>query len=392
MIRVLQVLGGTNLGGAESRIMDIYRHIDRDRIQFDFLITEGNSGFYTPQIEELGGHVYTVPPYRVINHGKYKAAVKAFFEEHKGYAAVHGHMTSTASIYLPIAKKSGVGLTIAHARSAGVDSGPKGKVTNFLRKHLPEKCDKMIACSDLAAKSVFGENNYNDGKVKVMPNAIDVEEFTFDSDKRNEIRARYNVSDKFLVGHVGRFHEAKNHKFIVDTFAKFLEYREDAVLMLVGDGPLKQNVLAWIEEADKANIAAGKPSVKDKIILTGNQSPVAPFYHAFDLFFFPSVFEGMPGTVVEAQASGLHSVISDAITRMVKVSDLVEFYSLEQTVNEWAKKLYSVVGDIPVDKLTEDRAYMCRSIVDSMKETEFNVEKQIEYYVSLYEGGATELN
>ena len=108
MIRVLQVLGGTNLGGAESRIMDIYRHMDRSRIQFDFLVTEGNSGYFTPEIESLGGHVYTIPRYRIYNHMQYVAGVKAFFEQHHDYMAVHGHMTSTAAIYLPIAKAAGI--------------------------------------------------------------------------------------------------------------------------------------------------------------------------------------------------------------------------------------------------------------------------------------------
>lgn len=385
MIRVLQVLGGTNLGGAESRIMDIYRHMDRDRIQFDFLVTQGNSGYFTPEIESLGGHVYTIPKYRIINHMVYKKAVKEFFEKHNEYSAVHGHMTSTAAIYLPIAKKSGVKLTIAHARSAGVDSGIKGRLTNVLRKPLPKKCDMMIACSDLAARAVFGEDNYNDGKVKIMPNAIDVGSFCFNADKRNEIRERYAVGDKFVIGHVGRFHEAKNHRFLIEVFAKLLEYRKDAVLMVVGDGPLKPDIVTWIDEADKENVAQGRTTLKDKIILTGNQSPVEPFYQAFDLFLFPSIFEGMPGTVVEAQASGLYSLISDSITRMVKVSDHVEFFSLEKTAEEWAGKVYSMIGDFPVDRLADERKSDCRVINDSLKDSNYNVEKQIEYYVSLYE-------
>ena len=231
MVRVLQVLGGTHLGGAESRIMDLYNHIDRDKIQFDFLITEGNSGHFTPEIEALGGHVYTVPKYRFYNHFQYIKAVKKFFSEHDEFAAVHGHMTSTAAMYLPIAKKSGVELSIAHARSAGVDKGIKGKLTRFLRRNLSNRCDMMIACSDLAAISVFGQDSYDMGKVKIMPNAIDVVDYAVNQDERAQIRSQYGVEDKFVIGHVGRLHHAKNHEFLIKIFGQFVQIRKDAVLM-----------------------------------------------------------------------------------------------------------------------------------------------------------------
>ena len=196
MIRVLQVLGSTTLGGAESRVMDLYRHMDKERIQFDFLVTRGHTGHFDSEIESLGGHVYTVSPYRIYNHKQYVTEVRQFFKEHSDYKAVHGHMTSTASIYLPIAKESGIPLTIAHARSAGVDSGIKGKLTNLLRKKLPERCDKMIACSDLAAVSVFGEHNYVDGLVKIMPNAIETKDYAVNAIERERIRKEYGIEDR----------------------------------------------------------------------------------------------------------------------------------------------------------------------------------------------------
>ena len=377
MIRVLQVLGSTNLGGAESRMMDIYRHIDRERIQFDFLITEGNSGHFTPEIESLGGHVYTVPAYRVYNHKQYIEAVRTFFEEHKGYKAVHGHMTSTAAIYLPIAKKSGVPLTIAHARSAGVDSGIKGKVTKLLRKHLSDRCDMMLACSDLAAIAVFGEESYADGRVKIIPNAIAPDDYRIDEIARAGIRKDLQVDDKFVIGHVGRFHEAKNHGFLLESFAEFVKLRQDAVLVIVGDGALRAQIEEKIHEL----------KLEGKVILTGNKSPVAPYYQTFDVFLFPSLFEGMPGTVVEAQAACVKSLISDAITRQVKVTDLVEFYSLSQTAAEWASKLYSMYGDMPVDRIWQERMADADDIMRIMSDTDVNVNKQVEYYTSLYEEG-----
>ena len=389
MIRVLQVLGSTTLGGAESRVMDLYRHMDRDRIQFDFLVTRGHTGHFDAEIESLGGHVYTVMPYRIYNHKKYTDEVKAFFAQHNDYAAVHGHMTSTAAIYLPIAKAAGIPLTIAHARSAGVDSGIKGYLTNMLRKNLPGRCDRMIACSDLAAKAVFGEHSYSDGRVKVMPNAIETSDYRTDAGSRKQIRDRYGIGDRFVVGHTGRFHEAKNHRFLIDVFVEYLKFRDDAVLMIVGDGALRGSIEAYIEELDIKARAKGE-SIKDKIILAGSQSPIAPYYQAFDALVFPSLYEGMPGTVVEAQASGLKCLVSDSVTRMVKTTDLVEFESLSRTAGQWAEKLNSIFGSLPVDSLWAERVQQNPIIQQIMKDSDYDVNEQIRYYTELYEKGLDE--
>lgn len=366
MIRVLQVLGGTNLGGAESRIMDIYRHIDREKIQFDFLVTAGNDGYFSPEIKSLGGNVYTIPKYRFYNHFQYINAVKSFFAKHTEFSAVHGHMTSTAAMYLPIAKKSGVPLTIAHARSAGVDKGIKGKLTRFLRRKLSKKCDMMIACSDLAGISVFGKKAQEAGKVVFMPNGIDTDEYRLDTITRDKLRQQYRVEDKLVIGHVGRFHYAKNHEFLIKVFAEVLKIRDDAVLMIVGDGSLRLDIERWVDEN----------GVKEKVILTGNQSPVAPFFQTFDCMLFPSRFEGMPGTVVEAQAAGVPCLISDTITPQVKASELVEFMSLNSSYEEWAQKLVELVDD--------------KYERPDLSQTMYDVNNQIAYYTDLYTKAAKE--
>ncbi len=380
MVRVLQVLGSTTLGGAESRVMDLYRHMDRDRVQFDFLVTKGHTGHFDEEIESLGGHVYTIMPYRIYNHKQYTDAAKAFFKEHNDYAVVHGHMTSTASIYLPIAKASGVPLTIAHARSAGVDSGIKGTLTNMLRKNLSKRCDKMLACSDLAARSVFGEHSYADGLVKIMPNAIEVTDYAVNTSDRERIRNKYNVTDKFVIGHAGRFHEAKNHLFLIDVFNEFLKLRKDAVLMLLGDGPLEESIRDHIKGL----------SIEDKVILAGNQSPISPFYQAFDAFVFPSIYEGMPGAVIEAQAAGLRCLVSDSVTRLAKTTDLVEFESLNKDSKKWANKINSIYGDLPVNALWNERLRDNHAIQQIMLDSDYDVNNQVRYYTDLYEKGIDE--
>ena len=185
-IRILHVLGTTQLGGAESRIMDLYRHVDRERVQFDFLVHTGGEGFFDKEIRELGGRIFRVPRFRFYNYFSYKKAVKDFFEKNHEFRAVQGHITSTAAIYLPIAKRAGIPLIIAHARSAGVDKGIKGVLTRLLRRNLSKKADFLFTCSELAGISVFGRKAVEAGKTVFVPNAIDCEAFEDDGLRRGD--------------------------------------------------------------------------------------------------------------------------------------------------------------------------------------------------------------
>ncbi len=370
MIKVLQVLGTVDLGGAESRVMDLYRHMDRDKIVFDFLVTEGTGDHYKKEIESLGGRVYYLPAFRIVNILSYRQACIRFFKSHmqggkSEYSAVHGHMTSTASIYLPIAKKYGVPLLIAHARSAGTDPGLKGIATRLLRRDLYKRCDVMLACSDKAGDSVFGKGR----DYVFMPNAIDTEEFAYDESARKRIRDEYGIDDdKILIGHVGSFRYAKNHEFIIEIFKHLSEDSDRYRLMLVGDGSLRDDIKAMVKGY----------GLDDRVIFTGNRTPVAPYYQAFDLLLFPSHYEGMPGTVVEAQASGLPCIISDTITKQVIITDLVKVISLADSVSNWAES----IEELPVnDHMRENiRTEDGRELSSTM----YDVNKQVEYYNNLY--------
>lgn len=365
-VRVLHVLGTTNLGGAESRIMDLYRHIDREKIQFDFLIHTTKEGFFDREIKQLGGNIYYLPSFRVYNYFAYKKACKAFFASHNEFQMVQGHMTSTASIYLPVAKKAGVPVTIAHARSAGVDKGMKGWITKLLRKNLYRKCDYMFSCSDLASRAVFGDKQYEAGKVVFVPNAVDTKDFAPDEYMREKIRREYGLENSFVIGHVGRFHYAKNHEFILDIFAEVLKQNKQAKLFLLGDGPRRQEM----EEK------AAELGIKERVIFAGNQNPVAPYYQAMDVFLFPSRFEGMPGTVVEAQAAGLPCLIADTITTQVKVTELVTFLSLEQSAKLWAEQLNRIAAEQKIQKNAETEI--------DLSKTNYDVNYQVKQYEQFY--------
>lgn len=362
-VRVLQVLGGTSLGGAESRVMDSYRHLDRSRIQFDFCVHSQEEGFFDKEIESLGGHIYRVPRFQVVNWLAYRKAWKDLFREHPGYVAVHGHMTSTASIYLPIAKAAGVPLTIAHARSAGVDPGLKGAMTRFLRRNLGKKADVCLTCSRLAGEAVFGKKMVEAGRVTTVPNAIDAREFAFSEKKRKQKRAELEIGEQeFVIGHVGRFGHMKNHAFLLDVFAEICRKVPDSRLLLVGEGGLM----------DSVREKAASLGLSDRVIFTGNQAQVADFYMAMDFFVFPSIFEGLPGSVIEAQASGLRCLVSDSVTDEVLITPLAQARSLSDKASVWAQNVL------------ERRSYEREQMEQAIKEAGFDVSDQVKFLEKLY--------
>lgn len=345
-IRVLHVLGTTNLGGAESRIMELYRCIDRNQVQFDFLIHTREDGHYSEEIRSLGGHIYSLPRFKIFNMAEYRKAIHTFFKEHTEFSVVQGHMTSTAAIYLPIAKqeygrRSMPLITAAHARSAGVDKGLKGLATRILRLPLKNRADYLFTCSKEAGIAVYGARAVREGRVWTIPNAIDAQRFSFQQKVRDEIRSELGIQDKFVIGHVGRFGFMKNHTYLVDVFAKICETRKDAVLVMIGQGELEETIREKVKSL----------GLEDRAYFLGNRYDVEKYYQAFDYFVFPSTFEGLPGSVAEAQAAGLHCLVSDKVTREVALTDLVAYRSIEEDPGLWAEE---ILGNAQAALVRED--------------------------------------
>ena len=345
-IRVLHVLGTTNLGGAESRIMELYRCIDRNQVQFDFLIHTREDGHYSEEIRSLGGHIYSLPRFKFFNMAEYRKAIHTFFKEHTEFSVVQGHMTSTAAIYLPIAKqeygrRSMPLITAAHARSAGVDKGLKGIATRILRFPLKNRADYLFTCSKEAGIAAYGTRAVREGRVWTIPNAIDAQRFSFQQKVRDEIRSELGIQNKFVIGHVGRFGFMKNHTYLVDIFAKICETRKDAVLVMIGQGELEETIREKVKSL----------GLEDRAYFLGNRYDVEKYYQAFDYFVFPSTFEGLPGSVAEAQAAGLHCLVSDKVTREVALTDLVAYRSIEENPGLWAEE---ILGNAQAALVRED--------------------------------------
>lgn len=369
-VRILHVLGNTNLGGAESRIMDLYRHIDRSRVQFDFLVHTRESGYFDEEIMRMGGHIYRVPRFRIYNYFSYVHKLEKFFRQNHGYRVVQGHMTSTAAIYLPIAKSAGIPVTIAHARSAGVDRGIKGIITRWMRRKLPGKTDYMFTCSKLAGISVFGKEAVEAGKTIFVPNAIDCGVFAYDQEKRQRVRDELGISDKYVIGHVGRFHYAKNHEYLLQVFAalcgeKYMESGKDYVLLLLGDG----------DGMEAAKQLAKELGIGKKVFFAGSKSNVWDYYQAMDYFIYPSRYEGLPGTVLEAQVTGLRCLMSDSICQEVMATELVKAMSIKEDAGKWASYV----------KETED--YIRADHQEEVAKAGFDVGMQAEKMMKFYETG-----
>lgn len=376
-IRVLHVLGGLGLGGAESRIMDLYRQMDREQIQFDFLVHSKNvknsktdmsvkeKQYYDEEVLGMGGHIYVLPKFKVYNYFDYRRAIKQFFATHHDFAVVQGHMTSTAGIYMPIAKKAGIPITVAHSRNAGVEKGLKGIATKFFRRNLAKKVDHCFACSVLAGEDVFGKEVMNAGRVKVIHNAINASKFRYNQAVRDEMRSQLHIQDKLVLGHVGRFDYQKNHPYLIRIFKAVCDRRDDAVLLLLGEG-------AHMEEMKEL---CKQLKVEDKVLFVGNQKQPERYYQAFDVFLLPSFFEGLPGVLVEAQAAGLKCIVSDTVTKEAKVLDSVEYRSIEEPETKWAE---AILDSVP---------YARCDTYDEMQKAGFDVASQAEGYRYFYQTG-----
>jgi len=325
-IRVLQVLAGMNRGGAETFIMNVYRNIDRTKVQFDFILFRNEECDYNKEIKDLGGRIYWIPRYNGRNHFKFIKTWNTFFKQHRQYKIIHGHVRSTASIYLRIANKYGLH-TIAHSHSTS-SRGNRIEILlkNTIQYPIRNTADHLFSCSKRAGIWLYGVKATLKSNYRIIKNAIETEKYRFNKATRDENRKRLNVQNKFVIGHIGTFTPPKNHKFLIDVFKEVHDRNQDAVLLMVGDGELRPIIEKRIKDL----------SLTDSVILTGVRSDIPALLQAMDVFVFPSLFEGLGIVIVEAQASGLPCIISDTIPEEARITDLVKVLSLDDSMEIWA--------------------------------------------------------
>ncbi|HKM02201.1 MAG TPA: glycosyltransferase family 1 protein [Sedimentibacter sp.] len=330
-IRILQVLGRLDTGGAETMIMNLYENIDREQIQFDFVIHTEDECVYSSKVRNLGGVIYSVPSFTMKNIHKYKNAWRQLFIEHPEYKIIHGHVRSTASIYLKIANQYGL-ITIAHSHNTSSGKGLAAFVKNRMQYSIREIADYLFACSKESGVWLYGENACNGNNFYVLKNAIDTKKFAFSKEVRERVRKNLLLEDKLVLGHVGRFEQQKNHDFLMKVFHDINNLNKDARLILIGGGPL--------EGAIREKVC--RLHLEEVVIFLGIRSDVNELLQAMDLFLLPSFFEGLPVTLIEAQAAGLPILVSNTITREVQVTELIEYLEIDNGVAQWSKAVSNI--------------------------------------------------
>lgn len=317
-IRVAQMMTDMNYGGVEMVVMNYYRHIDRPKVQFDFFALEGSTIPQREEIERLGGRVYVVPKYTHLI--QYEREIQRIFRENN-YQIVHSHMNTLSVFSLYGAKKAGVPNRILHNHStAGKGETKKNIIKYMLRPFAKIYPTELCACSKLAGEWIYGRNT----EFRVFNNAIDLDKYRYDPEKRNALRRELGIEGKKVIGHIGRFCYQKNHDLLIDIFAEVTKAEKDSLLMLIGEGELEQEIRNKVHNL----------GLDDKVFFLGRRADAYRYYQAMDIFLLPSRYEGLPVVGVEAQAAGLPCVFSGNVTEEAKLLDTTVY--IDDDVKQYA--------------------------------------------------------
>ena len=332
-IIVAQIMGKWVGGGVESVIMNYYRHLDHSKVQFDFICDEDSTRIPYDEIKKLGGRVFLVPKYQ--NLPKYLKVLEKLFKENQ-YRIVHSNINTLSVFPLYAAKKAGVPIRISHSHST---SNPKewkrNLIKNILRPFSKRYATDYFACSELAGRYLFGNKTFDQGEVKIIHNAIDIEKFKFDEVARKKLRKELGIKDSTVViGHVGRFVQQKNHTFLVDVFNEYHRKKPDSKLLLVGSGPLEDEIKKKVERL----------GLKDSVLFLGQRDDINKLYSTMDIFCLPSLYEGLGVVGVEAQTAGLPCVFSDKIPDDIKITDSIKFIKLTDKLKIWSDEVAKIVN------------------------------------------------
>lgn len=367
-IRILHVVGKMHYGGMETLIMNIYRSIDRDKVQFDFMVHYNEPGEYDKEIKELGGKIYVMPNTIPINYFKYKKALNNFFSSNKKYKIIHSHLISTAFIYNRIAKKYGKKICITHSHSSSSETSLKSKISDVTSKLSENYTDIFFGCSKEACSYFFPKSVKKGINMTIIKNAIDSKKYSYNEYIRNKIRKDLQIEDKFVIGHIGRFSEHKNHDFLLDIFKEIYSNNNNSILILVGKGPLESKIKSKIN-----NLGLSK-----NVIFLGVINDIYNILQAIDIFLFPSVSEGFGIALLEAQASGLKCFTSkDVVPLDVKVTNLLEYISLNSSSDIWANKILEY-------KFGYERKDTSKEIINSGYDIKSQSNWFQKFYIDLY--------
>lgn len=326
MLRILHMIGCLEMGGSQTMVMNLYRKIDRTRVQFDFIVDRLTPCVFNAEIESMGGRIFYLPKLNGRNFFAVRKAWDTFFTEHPEYKILHSHVRSYASVYFPIAHKHHV-KTIIHSHSTSNGAGFSALVKGILQYPLRYQADYFFACSLPAGEWLFGKRVTRGAAYRTIRNPVDVEKFRFNDAVRQAVRRELHLApDQHVYGHIGRLHPAKNHAFLLEVFAAIHARDPRARLLIVGEGDLRPDIEASITRLH----------LTDSVQMLGLRTDSHRLLQAMDCFLFPSLWEGLGLSVIEAQAAGLPCYLSDTLPQEVSLSDLVHFLPISQGAELWA--------------------------------------------------------
>lgn len=328
-LRILQVVVNMNAGGIENMLMNLYRKMDRNRIQFDFLFHTTENCFFEEEIVQMGGRIHRIIPLRVTTLIKYNNALEKFFKN-ESYTIVHSHISVWSFFVLNAAKKSGIPIRIAHSHEAHDSIWDhrlhRVPMIYILKKVINQPLTHRFACGDDAGKWLFGK----DAKFTVLNNSIDINKFTYCSEQSSKMKRELGLDNFVVFGHVGRFNKQKNHHFLIEVFAKIVENLENSKLILIGEGKLEDEIKQLVKDKKLAN----------NVIFLGLRKDIDKILQAFDYFLMPSFYEGLPVSLVEAQASGLKIFASDKIAKETDLTNNIDYLDILDP-QAWANHIKS---------------------------------------------------
>ncbi len=344
MKRVLCIVGCMDAGGAETFLMKMYRSIDKDKYQMDFCVSARRKGFYDDEIEEMGGRIIPTSP-KSKGFIKSFKSIKKIVKQNKYEYVLRVSQHSLSAMELVAARAGGARTLIYRSSNSSTGGGLINRILHrlclFMSIGVP---DVKIAPSTEAAEFMFGKNSVKKGRAHLLHNAIDIDKYLYNQAARESVREELDISDKLVVGHIGRFAPQKNHEFLLDIFGEISKRQENAVLLLVGTGELQEKIKKKAHDME----------IADKVMFLGVRSDIPKILSAMDIFLFPSFFEGMPNTVIEAQGSGLSCIIADTITKEADITGLVEYMPLSADKEAWAKKCIDTMKSIGERRNTKE--------------------------------------
>lgn len=333
-IRVLHVVTHLNRNGLESRIMDIYRNIDRTQIQFDFMLHCKDNGHYGEEAELLGANLYHMPRISPLYFIKYLTELDKFFKQHREIKIVHAHLNTLSTWVLLVAKRNGVKVRIAHSRNSSMECNLRAIPKRISKLFINKFCTDRFACSKIAGIWLFGEKEVEKDTFHVIPNAFQIDKFVWNNNTRKSKREELRLKDDELVFvDVSRFSDQKNHVYLLKIFEEILKLNNKSKLLLVGCGENENKIKTYINQHN----------LNETVILLGSRTDVSEIYQASDLFLFPTKYEGFGTVVIEAQMTNLPVIAGDTIPYETKLCDSVVFKSIKLDPSEWAQAAVEVV-------------------------------------------------